>query len=95
LGDTSKQFNNSSLDMEACHLLSLDLGYIETNIIYFDPSGVCALSLAAGINEGGHYFRYIFLFFSFLVFLPTLFKTTEGVVVGFQILTKIGVVYID
>ena len=29
------------------------------------PSGVRALPLAAGINEGGHYFRYIFpLFFS-------------------------------
>ena len=53
------------------------------------PSGVRALPLAAGINEGGHYFRYIFplllliLFFFFL--LPPLFKTTEGVVVGFQI----------
>jgi hypothetical protein len=28
----------------------------------FGPSGVRALPLAAGINEGGHYFRYIFLF---------------------------------
>ena len=27
---------------------------------YIGPSGVCALPLAAGINEGGHYFRYIF-----------------------------------
>ena len=45
------------------------------------PSGVRALSLAAGINEGGHYFRYIILLF----FLPPLFKTTEGVVVGLQI----------
>ena len=43
------------------------------------PSGVVALPLAAGINKGGHQFRY----FSFL--LPPLFKTTEGVVVGFQI----------
>jgi hypothetical protein len=25
----------------------------------FGPSGVHALPLAAGINEGGHYFRYI------------------------------------
>jgi hypothetical protein len=48
---------------------------------YFGPSRVRALPLAAGINKGGHYFRYIFLFF----FLPPLFKTTEGVVVGFQI----------
>ena len=50
------------------------------------PSGVRALPLAAGINEGGHYFAYIFplvIFFFFL--LPPLFKTTEGVVVGFQI----------
>ena len=40
-----------------------------------------ALPLAAGLNEGGHYFRYIIPF----LFLPPLFKTTEGVVVGFQI----------
>ena len=26
----------------------------------FGPSGVCALPLAAGTNEGGHYFHYIF-----------------------------------
>ena len=48
----------------------------------FGPSGVRALPLAAGINEGGHYFRY---FFHLLLLLPPLFKTTEGVVVGFQI----------
>jgi hypothetical protein len=48
------------------------------------PSGVRALPLAAGINEGGHYFAYYSSFFSFL-FLPPLFKTTEGVVVGYQI----------
>ena len=47
-----------------------------------NPSGVCALPLAAGRNEGGHYFRYIF---PLLFFLPPLFKTTEGVVVGFHI----------
>jgi hypothetical protein len=47
---------------------------------YIGPSGVRALPLAAGINEGGHYFRYYSSFF-----LPPLFKTTEGVVVGFQI----------
>jgi hypothetical protein len=47
---------------------------------------VRALPLAAGINEGGHYFRYFFLcFLGVVVFLPPLFKTTEGVVVGFQI----------
>ena len=50
------------------------------NHIQIGLSGVRALPLAAGINEGGHYFRY----FLFLV-LPPLFKTTEGVVVGFQI----------
>ena len=49
---------------------------------YFGPSGVRALPLAAGTNEGGHYFRY---FFPLLFFLPPLFKTTEGVVVLFQI----------
>ena len=42
----------------------------------FGLSGVRALPLAAGINEGGHYFR---------ILLPPLFKTTEGVVVGFHI----------
>jgi hypothetical protein len=46
--------------------------------IYFGPSVVRALPLAAGINDGGHYFAYIILFF-------LLFKSTEGVVVGFQI----------
>ena len=85
-------------------------------ICIIGPSGVRALPLTAGINEGGHYFRYFFflvrakcvrpaeqlrwplflvinLFFldlliSFLVdflFLIPLFKTPEGVVVGFQI----------
>ena len=28
------------------------------NKIDVGPSGVCALPLAAGLNEGGHYFRY-------------------------------------
>jgi hypothetical protein len=51
-------------------------------ILVIGPSGVRALPLAAGINKGGHYFRY----FSFSFFLPTLFKTTEGVVAGFQII---------
>ena len=45
------------------------------------PSGVRALPLAAGRNEGGHYFRYIF--FLLLLGVP-LFKTPEGVVVGFR-----------
>ena len=61
---------------------------IQTILFNFGPSGVRALPLAAGINEGGHYFRYIILFlfsFFFSFFLPPLFKTTEGVVVGFQI----------
>ena len=55
---------------------------------YFGPSGVRALPLVAGTNEGGHYFRYIFplLVLILLIFLlPPLFKTTEGVVVLFQI----------
>ena len=49
------------------------------------PSGLRALPLAAGINEGGHYFAYIFPLLIFFFLLPPLFKTTEGVVVGFQI----------
>jgi hypothetical protein len=54
----------------------------------FGPSGVRALPLAAGIKEGGHYFRYFFVLFFLLLlgsFLPPLFKATEGVVEGFQI----------
>ena len=40
------------------------------------PSGVRALPLAAGINIGGHYFRY----YSSLVvlFLPPLLKSQKG-----------------
>jgi hypothetical protein len=34
---------------------------------FFGPSGVHALPLAAGINEGGHYFRYFFLSFFLLL----------------------------
>ena len=51
------------------------------------PSGVHALPLTAGINEGGHYFRYIIplVVLLLLLVLPPLFKTPEGVVVGFQI----------
>ena len=49
------------------------------------PSGVRALPLAAGTNEGVHYFAYIFHFFLLFLLLPPLFKTTEGVVVLFQI----------
>ena len=30
----------------------------ETKVATIGPSGVRALPLAAGINEGGHYFRY-------------------------------------
>ena len=50
--------------------------------LHFGPSGVRALPLAAGRNEGGHYFRY-FSFFLLLFGVP-LFKTPEGVIVGFQ-----------
>ena len=45
------------------------------------PSEVRATS---GQHLGGHYFAYINLLL-FLLLLPPLFKTTEGVVVGFQI----------
>ena len=69
-----------------CKISIIQVGWsgrnLSKNII--GPSGVRALPLAAGINEGGHYFRYIILFLVLLL-LPPLFKTTEGVVVGFQI----------
>ena len=53
---------------------------------YFGPSGVRALPLAAGRNEGGHYFHYKNYNLPVLfLFLPPLFKTTEGVVIGIQI----------
>ena len=44
------------------------------------PSGVRALPVAAGTNEGGHYFRYFFP----LTLTPIAF-TPEGIVVGFYI----------
>jgi hypothetical protein len=47
-------------------------------------SGVRALPLAAGINEGGYYFLDIIPPILLLELTP-LFKTTEGVVKGFQI----------
>ena len=61
-------------------------GNIRNNIFFskIGLSGVRALPLAAGTNEGGHYFRYFSSFFV-LFLLPPLFKTTEGVVVLFQI----------
>ena len=38
----------------------------QLNLAYIGPSGVRALPLAAGINVGGHYFRYFFhLLFSY------------------------------
>ena len=40
------------------------------------PSVVSALPLAAGINKGGHYFRYIILFFLFFSFLVVVNVTT-------------------
>ena len=52
---------------------------------YFGPSGVRALLLAAGINVSGNYFSYFIPLIFFLLFLQPLFKTTEGVIVGFQI----------
>jgi hypothetical protein len=44
---------------------------------------VRALPLAAGLNEGGHFFRYIFP----LVLLAAVVKIPERVVVGIQIRT--------
>jgi hypothetical protein len=37
------------------------------SVIYFGPSGVRALPLAAGINVGGHYKWHFFLFFFFFL----------------------------
>ena len=48
----------------------------------FCQSGRRVLPLVAGRNKGGHYF--LVNFSSFFLFLP-LFKTPEGVVVGFNI----------
>ena len=47
------------------------------------PSRVRALPLAAGINEGGHYFRYFSS--SYLVVVNTAIQNHRRVVVGFQI----------
>ena len=52
---------------------------------HIGPSGVRALPLAAGINVGGHYFRY-FSSYLVVVVVTTVIKTPQGVVVGFQIL---------
>ena len=52
--------------------------------IFVGPSVVRALPLAAGRNEGGHYFHYKNYKLPVL-FLPPLFKTTDGVIVLFQI----------
>ena len=38
---------------------------------HFGPSGVRALPLAAGINVGGHYFRYFFLLLLVVVVVTT------------------------
>ena len=51
------------------------------NRVYFGPSGVRALPLAAGINIGGHY-KWHFsssLLYGSLLILP------EGVIVGIQV----------
>ena len=54
--------------------------------LVIDPSGVRALPLAAGTNEGGHYFTYFSTSSSSSVLLGVpLFKIPEGVVVWFQI----------
>ena len=50
----------------------LGMGCIFTNFD-FGPSGVRALPLAAGTNEGGHYFRY----FSMSTSLNQLFSAMQ------------------
>ena len=48
-------------------------------------SGVRALPVAAGTNEGGHYFRYFSTLVVLLVVETPIAFTPEGIVVGFQI----------
>ena len=49
-------------------------------ILGIGPSGVRALPLAAGINVGGHYFRYIStLVLVVLVLVTAVVKILEGV----------------
>ena len=47
----------------------------------FGPSGVRALPVAAGTNEGGHYYWYFFLFIHLV--LISIAKMALGGVVGF------------
>ena len=54
------------------------------SVVDIGPSGVRALPLAAGINEGGHYFRY-YSTWGWGGVLRPLLKTPEGFVVGIQI----------
>ena len=68
------QFRKGFLSTMPC----FDCAQINTKI---GPSGVRALPLAAGRNEGAHYFRYFLLL---LLLLVPLFKTPEGVLVGFR-----------
>ena len=45
--------------MQLCHSSGPHLiHFMSCNKSAIGPSGVRALPLAAGINEGGHYFRY-------------------------------------
>ena len=44
--------------------------------VFFGPSRVRALPLAAGINVGGHYFRYYSTLV--VVLLPPLLKSQKG-----------------
>ena len=60
------------------------MGCVARHTCKIGPSGVRALPLAAGINVGGHNFRYFFLFL-FSCFLTAVVKIPEGVVIGIQI----------
>ena len=64
--------------------LMIPLDTVDTSWKLIGPSEVRATS---GQHLGGHYFAYInlLLLSLLLLLLPPLFKTTEGVVVGFQI----------
>ena len=79
--------HTQGLALLASQMMHTDKHIGECGKTYFDPSGVRALPLAAGINVGGHYKWHFFLSLSlFLSFFPgSLLILPEGVVVGIQI----------
>ena len=56
LGDSVFAYNLNCPDLKQQHF---PLNIIPVHSSDYGPSGVSALPLAPGRNEGGHYFRYI------------------------------------